>query len=151
MFILQSDIFRLRMRKPLYLKMCPLVLTKVIKLILVTLRQVRTCSIAVCLSLPSHSWFPSYWVSLIFFVLDHVHYTERYHFHMCWVWVIFSTKSYCVIYFMSCNQFPHDNIFPSTGKRYRACQCEDTGASSWLCRRDSSWKCWWIFCGATWL
>ena len=27
-------------------------------------------------------------------------------------------------------QFPHDTIFPSTGKHYRACQCEVTGALS---------------------
>ena len=53
--------------------MRPLVLSKAIELSLVTLGQVRTCSIAVCLSLPSHSWFPSYRASLslsLFFVSD---------------------------------------------------------------------------------
>ena len=72
--LLQSDIFRPRIRTRLYLKMRPLVLSKAIELSLVTLWQVKTCSIAVCLSLPSHSWFPSYRISLVFFVSDHVHY-----------------------------------------------------------------------------
>jgi len=45
--------------------MRPLVLSKAIELSLVTLWQVRTCSVAVCLSLPS--WFLSYRVSLVFF------------------------------------------------------------------------------------
>ena len=48
-------------------------MSKAIELSLVTLWQVRTCSTAVCLSLASHSWFPSYGVSLIFFVSDQVH------------------------------------------------------------------------------
>jgi len=43
----------------------------------------------------------------------------------------------------------HINIFLSTGKPYRACQCEVTEASSWLCRKDGSLKCSWIFSGAT--
>jgi hypothetical protein len=68
---------------------------------------------------------------------------------MCWVWVLFSTKLYCAIHFTSHYQFPHDNIFSSTGKHYRACQCEVTGASSRLCRKDSSLKSSWIFSGAT--
>jgi hypothetical protein len=47
--------------------MRPLVLSEAIELSLITLWQVRTCSIAICLSLPSHSWFPSYRASLVFF------------------------------------------------------------------------------------
>jgi hypothetical protein len=66
--LLQSDSFWLRIRTHLYLKMHPLVLSKAIELSLVTLWQVGTCSMAVCLSLPSHSWFLSYRVSLVFFV-----------------------------------------------------------------------------------
>ena len=65
--LLKSDIFWPRIRTCLYLKMLPLVLSKAIELSLVTLWQVRTCSIAVCLSLPSHSWFPKFRVSLFFF------------------------------------------------------------------------------------
>jgi len=58
---------------------------------------------------------------------------------MCCVWVIFSTKSYCVTHFTSHYQFPHTNIFPSTSKHYTACQCEVTGPSWWWwCRKDSS-------------
>jgi hypothetical protein len=68
--LLQSDIFRPRARTRLFLEMCPLVLSKAIELSLVRLWQVRTYSITVCLSLPSHSWFPSYSVSLVFFVSD---------------------------------------------------------------------------------
>jgi hypothetical protein len=64
--LLQSNIFRPRIRTRLYLKMRPLLLSKAIELSLVTLWQVRTYTIAVCLSLPSHSWFPSYRVSLFF-------------------------------------------------------------------------------------
>ena len=75
--LLQSDIFRPRIRTRLYLKMRPLVLSKAIELNLVTLWQVRTCSIAVCLSLLSHSWFPNYRVSLIFFVSDYVLFTPE--------------------------------------------------------------------------
>jgi hypothetical protein len=66
--LLQSDIFWRRIRTHLYLKIRPLVLSKAIKLSLVRLWQVRTCSIVACLSLPSHSCFPSYRVSLVFFV-----------------------------------------------------------------------------------
>jgi hypothetical protein len=44
-------------------------------------------------------------------------------------------------------QFPYGNIFPITGKPYRACQCEVTGASSWLCTKDSSLKCCEYFVG----
>jgi hypothetical protein len=73
-YLLQSNIFQLRIRTRLYLKMRPLVLSKVIKLSLVTLWQVRTYSVAVCLSLPSDSCFPSYTVSLIFFCVGpHTH------------------------------------------------------------------------------
>ena len=64
--LLQSDIFRPRIRTRLYFKMCPLVLRTVIELSLVTLWQVRICSIVIYLSLPSHSWFLSYRVSLVF-------------------------------------------------------------------------------------
>jgi len=64
--LLQS-VFRPRIRTRLHLKMRPLVLSKAIELSLVTLWQVRTRSMAVCLSLPSHSWLPSYRVSLVFF------------------------------------------------------------------------------------
>jgi hypothetical protein len=71
--LLQSEIFRPRIKTPLCLKMHTLVMSKAIKLSLVTLWQVRTCSIAVCLSLPSQSWFLSYRVSLVFFVSDHVY------------------------------------------------------------------------------
>jgi hypothetical protein len=39
--------------------------------------KVRTYSIAVCLSLPSHSWFPSYRASLVFFVSDPVCHVNR--------------------------------------------------------------------------
>jgi hypothetical protein len=55
--------------------MRPLVLSKAIERCLVTLSQVGTRFIAVCLSLPSHSWFPSYGVrlSLCVCVSDHVH------------------------------------------------------------------------------
>ena len=63
---LQSDIFRPKIRTRLYLKMRPLVLSKAMELGLVTLWQFRTRSIAVCLSLPSHSWLPSCRVSLVF-------------------------------------------------------------------------------------
>jgi hypothetical protein len=70
--LLQSDIFRPRIKTRLCLKMRPLVLNKAIMLSFVTLWQVRTCSIALCLSLPSHSLFPSYRVSLVFFVSDQV-------------------------------------------------------------------------------
>jgi hypothetical protein len=63
----QSDIFWPRIRTCLYLKMRPLVPSKAIELSLVTLWHVRTCSIAVCLSLTSHCWFLSYRVSLVFF------------------------------------------------------------------------------------
>ena len=71
--LLHCDIFRPRIRTRLYFVMCPLVLSKAIELSLVTtdhlvtLWQVRTCSIAVCLSLPSHSWFPSSRVRFFFF------------------------------------------------------------------------------------
>jgi hypothetical protein len=50
--------------------MHPLVLSKAIELSLVTLWQVKTCSITVCSSLPSHSWFLSYRVSLFFFFVS---------------------------------------------------------------------------------
>ena len=62
------DIFWPRIRTRLYLKMRPLVLSKAMELSLVTLWQVRTWFVAVCLSLPSHSWFSSYRVSLFFFL-----------------------------------------------------------------------------------
>ena len=65
--------FPTRIITRLYLNMRPLALSKAIELSLVTLCQVRTYSIAVCLSLPSHSWFPSYRVSLFFCVSDHVY------------------------------------------------------------------------------
>jgi len=68
----------------------------------------------------------------------HTYITQPDSIHTCWVWVMFSTKSYCVIHFMSHNQFPHGNTFPSTDKPYRACQCKVTGASSWSCRTESS-------------
>jgi len=51
-----------------------------------------------------------------FMLHTHIHYTARLHLQVCWVWVIFSTKSYCVIHFMSHYEFPHCNNFPSAGK-----------------------------------
>jgi hypothetical protein len=64
----------LRVRKHLYLNTCPLVLSKAMELSTVSWWQVRTCSITISLSLPSHSRFPSYRVSLVFFfVSDHVY------------------------------------------------------------------------------
>ena len=59
--------------------MRPLVLSKAIGLSLVTLSQVRTCSIAVCLSLTSHSWFPSYRISLFCVCVCRTSYTWTYH------------------------------------------------------------------------
>jgi len=47
--------------------MRPLVMSKAMEQSLVTLWQVRTCPIAVCLSLPSHSWFLNCRVSLVYF------------------------------------------------------------------------------------
>ena len=64
--LLQSDIFQLRIRTRLYFKMRPLVLSKAIELSLVTLWRVRTCSIAIYLSLPSHSWFLGYRFLFVF-------------------------------------------------------------------------------------
>jgi len=46
--------------------MRPLVLIKRMELSLLTLWQVRICSIASCLSFPSHSCFSSYRVSLFY-------------------------------------------------------------------------------------
>jgi hypothetical protein len=71
--LLQSSIFRSRIKTRLCLKFRPFVRSKVIKLSLVTLWQVRTCSITACLSIPSHSWFPSYRVSLVIFVSNHIY------------------------------------------------------------------------------
>jgi len=51
---LQSNILRPWKETRLCLKMRPLVLPKAIKLSFVTLWLIRTCSIADCLSLPSH-------------------------------------------------------------------------------------------------
>jgi hypothetical protein len=81
--------------------------------------------------------------------VTYIHYKARLQLNMFWDWIIFSIKSYCVIHFMSVSQFRHGYIFPSTVKPYTACQCEVTGASSWLCTKDGSLKCLWIFCGAT--
>jgi hypothetical protein len=75
--LLQSDIFRPRLRTRLYLKMRPPVLSKAILLSLGTLWQVRKCSVAICLILPSPSCFLSYSVSLSFCVCQttciHIH------------------------------------------------------------------------------
>jgi hypothetical protein len=65
--LLHSNIFRPRVRTRLYLNTRPLVLSKAMELSLVSRWQVRTCSITISLSLPSHSRFPSYKVSLVFF------------------------------------------------------------------------------------
>ena len=53
----------------------------------------------------------------------------------------------CYTYYIT--QFSHGNIFLSSDKPYRACQCEVTVASSWLYRKNSSLKCSWISSGAT--
>jgi hypothetical protein len=66
--LLRSDIFHPRLWAPLHLKMRPLVLSKAIKLSFVTLFQPRTWSITTCLLIASPSSFPSYSVSLVFYV-----------------------------------------------------------------------------------
>jgi hypothetical protein len=52
--------------------MHPLVLSKAMELSIVSWWQDITCSVTISLSLPSHSRFPSYKVSLVIFVSDHV-------------------------------------------------------------------------------
>jgi hypothetical protein len=67
--LLHANIFRPRVRKCLYLNTRPLVLSKAMELSVVSWWQVRTCSITISLTLPSHSRFPSYRVSLVFLCL----------------------------------------------------------------------------------
>ena len=83
--------------------MRPLVLSKVIKLSLVRLWQVRTCSVAVCLSLPSHSWFPSYRVSLVFFVSDHIYHIKfRHVYHITLHYILSRASHYITLHSVTC-------------------------------------------------
>jgi len=109
--LLQSDIFRPRIRTRLRLKKRPLVLSKVIKLSLVRLWQVRTCSVAVCLSLPSHSWFPSYRVSLVFFVSDHIYHIKfRHVYHITLHYILSRASHYITLHSVTCITL-HDITF----------------------------------------
>jgi hypothetical protein len=73
--LLQSDIFRPRVKTRLYLKMRQLVLSEAIELKLVTLRQDRSCSIAVYLFHPPNLGSRAIGLVSFFFVSDLVYTT----------------------------------------------------------------------------